>query len=231
MEILENHAPGLLSAVGVAGFITATIMSARAAPKVYEILEETEEEPPLERAKAVAPVVAPTVGMIFLSTACIVASNRAYKQRYAGLLAMYSIGEKAMDRWQKAVVDEVGSKKAEKVRERAAAPTEDEPVPAVLLADNSGPLFFDRYSGRYFRAKSLEVIRQKINDLNDAILSGDWVSLNEFYYEIGLPSVGFGDDAGWAAWDNTINVEWYSFIHDGEAVIGMAFPVEPRRYE
>lgn len=230
MEILRNHAPGLLSVVGVAGFITAVVMSAKAAPRAYEALRETEDEPPLERIKAVAPIYAPTAGMILLSTACIMASNRAYKQRYAGLLAIYSIGERSMERWQRAVVEEVGPKRAEKVRERAVSPQDDEPVPTALLLEEERAVFFDRYSGRYFRATDVETIRRTINNLNDQILSGDYVSLNDLYFEFGLPPTEYGDDVGWASYHGTIQATLDAFVHDNRAVIGISFDVKPRRY-
>jgi hypothetical protein len=230
MEILRNHAPSLLSACGVAGFITAVVMSARAAPRAYEILKETEDEKPLDRFKAVAPIYAPTAGMILLSTACVVASNRAYKQRYTGLLAIYSIGERTMDRWQKAVVDEVGPKRAEKVRERAVAPTKDEPVPAALLLEEENTVFYDKYSGRYFKGPDIETVRRIINNLNEEIMSGDWVCLNDLYYALGLPPTEFGYDAGWVSYHGLINATFDAHLHDNRAVIGISFDVKPKEF-
>lgn len=229
-NIIKDQYPNLLAATGVAGFITAVIMSAKATPKAENILEELEEDAPLlEKAKALAPVYAPTAGMILISTACIVASGRAYRHRYASLLAIYSIGEKTLQKWQSSVLEEVGEKKFEKVRERVVAPDEN-PVPTAILLDEDRVLFFDTYTGRYFRLNSVETIRRKVNDLNDRLLTGDWISLNEFYFELGLERVDFGDEVGWVSYQGTIQVEFDPFIKDDRPCVSVSFIVKPKEY-
>ena len=228
---ITDHYPNILSALGVTGFITSVIMAAKAAPQAKGILEEADEETPLiEKIKAVAPLYAPTAGMILISTACIVASNRAHRHRYASLLALYSIGEKTLQKWQDSVLEEVGPKKAEKVRERVVSPNED-PVPTAILLDQDRVLFFDTFTGRYFRTNSVETVRRKINDLNEQLLTGDWISLNEFYYELGLERVDFGDECGWSSYQGNIQVEFDSFIKDDGPVVSISFMVKPKEYK
>ena len=229
MNILKEQYPNILSALGVTGFITSVVMAAKAAPMAKDILDEADEETTLlEKAKAVAPVYAPTAGMILISTACIVASNRAHRHRYASLLALYSIGEKSLQKWQSSVLEEVGPKKYEKVRERVVSPDEN-PVPTAVLLDEDRVLFFDTFTGRYFRLNSVETVRRIVNNLNDQLLSGDWISLNEFYYELGLERVDFGDDVGWAAYQGTIQVDFDSFIKDDRPCISLSFVVKPNK--
>lgn len=227
MDYLRDQYPNLVAAAGVAGFISSVVMAAKAAPKANQILDEFEEDAPLyDKVKAIAPVYAPTVGMILISTACIVASNRAHRHRYAGLLALYSIGEKSLQKWQESIVEEVGEKKFEKVRERVVSPNED-PVPAAILLDEDRVLFFDVFSGRYFRMNSVETARRIINDLNDQILSGDWVSLNELYFHLGLERVEFGDDIGWAAYHGTIQAQFDALLKGDRPCVSISFVVKP----
>jgi hypothetical protein len=167
--------------------------------------------------------------MILISTACIVASSRAHRHRYAGLLAIYSIGERTLQKWQSSVLEEVGPKKYEKVRERVVSPDEN-PVPTAILLDEDRVLFFDTYTGRYFRKNSVETIRRKVNDLNDQLLTGDWISLNDFYFELGLERVDFGDEVGWTSYHGTIQVEYDSFIKDDRPCISVSFLVKPKEY-
>ena len=229
MNILKDQYPNILSALGVTGFITSVIMAAKAAPTAKDILDEADEETPLiEKVKAVAPVYAPTAGMILISTACIVASNRAHRHRYASLLALYSIGEKTLQKWQSSVLEEVGPKEYEKVRERVVSPDEN-PVPTAVLLDEDRVLFFDKFSGRYFRLNSVETVRRVVNDLNDQLLSGDWISLNEFYFELGLERVEFGDDWGWAAYQGAIQVDFDSFIKEDRPCVSISFIVKPNK--
>lgn len=231
-NIIKDQYPNLLAATGVAGFITAVVMAAKAAPKAeYELdlLEEKQAEwSVLDKARAVAPIYAPAAGMILISTACIVASNRAHRHRYASLLAIYSIGEKTLQRWQASVLEEVGEKKFEKVRERVVSP-DDNPVPTAILLDEDRVVFFDVFSGRYFRMNSVESVRRIINDMNDQLLAGDWISLNDLYFELGLERTEYGDELGWAAYHGTIQADFDSFLKNDRPCVSVSFIVKPRK--
>lgn len=223
---LTNQSPAILAAMGCIGFITSVVMAAKVAPKAERVIEHAPPDVSLkEKAMLVAPIYAPTVGMILLSTACIVASNRIQRYRYASLLALYSIGEKSLQKWQSSVLDEVGQKKYEKVRERVVAP--EGPVPAT---DDARTLFFDAYSGRYFQADSVETIRKIVNDLNDLMYAEDFVSLNDFYSDIGLVWVEFGNEVGWNKSDGSIKVEYDAFMLEDKPCISMSFITKPREY-
>lgn len=230
-NFIQEQYPGFMVVAGITGFITSVVMTAKSAPKANKILEELDEDAPfLEKVKAVAPVYAPVAGMVLISTACVLASNRAYKNRYASLLAIYSISERRLEKWQNSVLEEIGPKRYEKVRERVVSPPEDASVPTAILLDEDRVLFYDSFSGRYFRTNSVETVRRKINNLNEQLLTGDWVSLNEFYYELGLDPVQFGDDMGWSAYDATIQVNFDSFIKDDRPVISISFVARPKEY-
>ena len=226
---LTNNSPTLLAALGCVGFITSVVMAAMAAPKAEDILEEVPEDSPIiDKIKALAPIYAPTAGMILLSTACIVGSNRVYRYRYASLLALYSIGERSLQRWQNSVLDEVGEKKFEKVRERVVEP--DKPLPTTIVVDDERTLFFDVYSGRYFRSDSVETVRKIVNDLNDRLYLDNFINLNEFYYDVGLPKVEFGDEAGWDVSYGSIQVEYDSFLKNDKPGVSISFVVKPKEY-
>lgn len=228
---LTRQSPAILAALGCLGFITSVVMSAKATPKAMEILKtQPEDSTTMEKVKAIAPIYAPTVGMVLVSTACVVGSNRIHRYRYASILALYSIGEKSLQRWQNAVLDEVGEKKYENVRERVVAPKGT--VPAGILLDESQIVCFDVFSGRYFKTNSIETIRRIINDMNDRLIIGDFVALNEFYYELGLDRVEFGDEVGWLLHDHdeTIKVTFDPFMKDDRPVVSVSFVVKPKEY-
>jgi hypothetical protein len=226
---LTRQSPTILAALGCVGFITSVIMSARASPKAMEVLEEMPEDGPvMDKVKAIGPIYAPTVGMILLSTACIIGSNRISRYRYASLLALYSIGEKSLQKWQKAVLDEVSEKKYGNVRERVL--TSDKPIPSSIVMDDERVLFFDVYSGRYFRADSVETVRKIVNDLNDQLFVDDFVSLNDFYFEVNLPQVEFGNEAGWNVSNGSIKIDYDAFIKNDKPCVSISFVLKPKKY-
>ena len=227
---VQNQSPAILAALGCVGFISAVVMAAKAAPKARDAIEPRSKSTTMEKIKIVAPIYAPTVGMVLLSTGCIIGSNRIHHYRYASLLALYSIGEKSLQKWQSAVLDEVGQNKYDKVRERTVMP--EEPLPVNLLIDDSGIACFDVFSGRYFKTDSIETVRRIVNDLNDRLIVGDFVALNELYYELGLDRVEFGDEVGWLLHDHdkTIKVSFDPFMKDDRPVVSVSFVVKPRKY-
>lgn len=228
-SMLEKNSPLILAGLGVLGFVSATIMSAKATPAATQTLDDLgEEATQLEKVRAVAHIYAPTVGMLLLSTGCIVASNRIYKQRYVTLLALYSIGEKTLHRWQNAVVEEVGAKRAEKVREHYVAPTGT--VPSNLILNENQVLFFDVYTGRYFKMDSVETVRRVINDLNEQLMADDFVAVNDLYFMLNLPPTQIGDNMGWRADDGIIKIVLDSFIKDDTPCVSISFEATPKGY-
>lgn len=226
-EELRNHSPTILAGLGIGGFITAIIMTAKAAPEAERVLNKLPEDASLkEKIKAVAPLYAPTAGMAILSTGCIVGSNRMHRYRYASVLALYTIGERSLDRWQKATLDTVGEKKYEMVQEKAGEPDKD--PPSSMFMDDERTMFYDVFSGRYFRADSIETIRQVINDMNKEMYDSDFVCINDFYYEVGLPSMEFGDDWGWSPAYGSIYADFVPFLRNNRPVIRVEFKVKPR---
>lgn len=207
-------------------------MTAKAAPKAERTLERMEIEnydaSLKDKVMLVAPIYAPVVGMVLVSTACIVGSNRVHRYRYASLLALYSIGQQTLDRWQDAVLDEVGKKKYEKVRERVAEPIGN--LPVSILPDDERTLFFDVFTGRYFRSDSVETVRRVINDLNDAMFNDDFVSLNEFYYGVGLDDTEFGNEWGWNIANGSITAEFNAFLKNDRPIVSVTFQIKPKKY-
>ena len=43
-----------------------------------------------------------------------------------------------------------------------------------------------------------------------------YVSVNEFYYELGLKPVSRGEDLGWSIYDGTVDIRFSSHISDDD---------------
>lgn len=228
-EIVNNKSPVILAGLGIAGFITAIIMATKVAPTAKEILEEEPEDIPfVEKVKLVGPLYAPTVGMACLSTACIIGSGRIYTHRYASLFGLYSLGEETLRRWQTHALEQVGKNKFEKIQAKVIAP--EEPVPQSMIINDEKVLFYDAYSGRYFKFDSVESVRKVINDTNDIMYQDGWVALNEFYYGLGLPRTQFGDDIGWDIANGSIGISLEAVLHENRPCVVIVFTLTPKKY-
>lgn len=229
-QTIHNNSPTILAGLGVAGFISAIIMTAKAAPKAEKALKRMPEGAPVkEKIKIIAPIYAPIAGMALMSTACIVGSNRIHRYRYGALLALYSIGQQSLEHWQDAVLEEVGKKRFQKVEERIKEPKGD--LPASIVVDDERVLFYDIFSGRYFRGDSIESVRKVVNDLNDQMFSEDFASVNDFYYGVGLDRMEYGSEWGWNIGDGPIGVEFDAFIRNERPVVSVSFATRPKEYK
>ena len=71
----------------------------------------------------------------------------------------------------------------------------------------------DSISGRYFRS-DLDTIRKVVNSLNREMTHQNYISLNKFYSELGLPGIKDGDYIGWNIDRGLIELDFDACITD-----------------
>ena len=116
------------------------------------------------------------------------------------MTAAYSVSDKAFSEYREKVVEKLGQKKEQNVRDEIAQdrvtanpPTQQQ----ILMVGDSEVICYDQFSGRYFNS-SMETIKQGQNDTNYQIINEGYASLNDFYDRIGLDHLNVGDEFGWS---------------------------------
>lgn len=210
---VKNNSPSLLTAVGVTGTVTTAVLTGRASFKAARILEDHVEEQrklnsePLilddftlqSKLRLVWPLYIPPVGVGGVTIASIVMANRIGSKRAAAMAAAYSISERAFEEYKVKVVERLGEKKEQAVRDEIAQDrVAAQPVitKEVIIAGTGEVLCFDNLTGRYFRS-SIEAIKKAQNTVNHDIINHMYASLSQFYEEIGLPPTRYSDEVGW----------------------------------
>lgn len=240
---LLKRSPNILLGSGILGFIAAVVMSAKATPKAMRILSEqsygiemnsrSEDylkpyPSKMDKIRAIAPIYIPTAGMVLLSTGMLMASDRIVRNRYASLLTLYSITERAMREWESSTSENVTKKKLESIKGGVMAPTEDPPSEEDFVDGNR--LFWDPYSGRFFYAASVDTVRRIFGDINLRMVNDEFVPLNDFYYALNLDPVGYGNDNGWNLEDGKVSPAFDSFMRNDRAYIRVEYPIKPRNW-
>lgn len=206
-ESVTRRSPEILTGIGIAGMLTAGVLAVKETPKALRLIEAKKKEQNVDKLKTRDTVKAawkcyiPSVVLAGLSTTCLIGSSRVNSKRNAALATAYKISETALTEYREKVVETIGEKKEQAIREAIAKDkVEDKPVTKseVFIAGGGDTLFLDTTSDRYFTA-DLERIRRAINDLNERMINGfePYVSLNDFYSEIGLKYTLVGDEVGW----------------------------------
>lgn len=237
-RFVSAKSPEILTGIGIAGMITTTVLAVRATPKAMSLIEEkkneewTDELSPLEIVKIAWKPYIPAIVTGATSVACIIGASSVNAKRNAALTAAYKLSETALTEYREKVVETIGEKKEQIVRDKVAEErVKKNPVSKneVIVTGNGKTLCFDPISGRYFMS-SIEAIKRAENELNKQLIHDifGYVSLNDFYDELGLDRTIVGNDLGWNT-DQLIDVSFSSQLNDnGEPSVVLDFLSTPK---
>jgi len=224
-KVVDKNSPTILTALGVAGLVSTVIFAIRATPKALEILEmedrfreeewknnrdSGEPRTALDTIELTWKEYIPTAAMGLVTIGCMVGSNHINLRRNAALASLFSITESALREYQSKVVEQIGVKKEEIIRGEIAQehldknPSDEK---TIVLTGNGDFLCFDAFSSRYFRSNVQNLQREEIK-FNQKLLREGWLNINEFYYEIGLEPIELGDEMGWIAERNIMELKF-----------------------
>lgn len=204
---MKKHSPEILTGLGIGGMITAGVMAVKATPKALKLIERKKavlKTDKLEPAKTVSTVwtcYVPSAAVCVISVLCLIGANSVSAKRRAALAAAYTLSESTLKEYQEKVVETIGEKKEEAVRDAIAKDKIDNnPVSerGVVVTGNGTTRCYDPLSGRYFNS-DIDRIKKAENELNRQMRDETYISLNDFYYELGLKGIDptIGDNIGW----------------------------------
>ena len=250
----KKYSPEILTGVGIVGMISTTVLAVRATPKALILIENKKREIKIETIKegrnestdisltkleivktAWKPYVPAFVTGV-CSTACLVGASSINARRNAALLAAYTLSETAFADYKDKVIETIGEKKAQEVKDAVARDQVEKNPPSkntVITTDKGETLCYDSISGRYFKS-DIECIRRAINNLNERLLFDTHVALNEFYDEIGLEEIyPMGEQLGWtvdpdSANKGLIELDFSSQLAEGTPCLVVGFRNAPR---
>ena len=235
-SMLVKHSPEILTGLGIAGLLTSTVLAVRETPKALRLIEDAryekgEDLTTTEKIKAAWKPYIPAAVTAVGATACIIGASKVNMKRNAALATAYTLSETALKEYQAKVVETIGEKKEQVVRDAVAKErVEKNPVVTneVIITDRGNTLCYDVISGRYFRS-DVDKIKRAENELNARMLNEMYISVNEFYYEIGLEPTALGDQLGWNINDGLMEVRFSSQIaKNDEPCIVVDYRIAPR---
>ena len=219
-KYLVKHMPELLTGAGIAGMIFTVVEAVKATPKALkaiEVLKEEVPEPkPAQTVKAAWKCYVPAAITGTASICCIIFANRESAKRNAALAAAYAISESTFSEYKAKVLEKFGKKKETEVRDAIVIDKmKKDPITnkEVILTGLGEHLCYDATSGRYFKS-DIECLRKAENQLNLRLREEMFVSLNEFYAELGLMPIDVGDLLGWNIDKGYIELQFTSHLSE-----------------
>lgn len=224
---LGKHSPEILTGIGIAGMVTSTVLAVKATPKALMLLEEarTNEDGTLgdkltiiETVKVAWKPYVPAVAVGIASISCIIGASRVNYKRNAALATAYALSERTLINYRDKVIETLGEKKEKEVRDKISQDEIDKkPISSsqVIITPKGNTLFMDSITGRYFRS-DLDSIKKAVIELNMEISHQNYISLNEFYSNIGLDRISNGDNLGWNIDNGYVEIDYSTCLADND---------------
>lgn len=232
-KYIIDNSPTLLSGLAVTGTLMVAYLTGKATFKAVEIIdgeeamllggELTEKMVPLstkDRAKLVWKCYIPPAAAVGVTVGMIVVANHISASRMAALAAAYKLSEKQIGEYKDKVVEKLGFKEEQKIRDELNQEAVDR-TPVLdnqVMIDDSNVLCFEKWTGRYFRS-NMESLRSAENKINHSMITDMYATLSDFYDWIGLTHTQESGEVGWSM-DNLMELAFTSgMAHDGRTPI------------
>ena len=236
---MSKHSPEILTGLGIAGMITTTILAVKATPKALRKIKEYEDAilcdhekiKPINAVKLTWKCYIPAAVTGTVSIACLVGASSVNVRRNAALATAYKLSETALTEYREKVVETIGEKKEKTIKDAIAKDhVEKNPVSQnnIIVTGKGDTLCCDKLFGRYFKS-DIDRLKKIENELNRRMRNEDYISLNDFYYEVGLDSVDAGDLLGWNIDRGYVELDFSSQLSsDGTPCLVVSFASLPR---
>ena len=163
----------------------------------------------------------------------MIASNRFSAKKITALATAYKLSENVFSEYKKEVVNSIGKEAESKINNKAKENIKNKAVTKEIVYTNKGDtLFYDTLSGRYFKSDTKSV-EEAFNLLNHQLLRENYVSINEWYYILGLDSIEpLGEMLKW-----NVEIDLVEFglegdmTNNGEPCISINYKTLPQTYD
>lgn len=213
-RVWNQNGSTILTYIGGAGVITTSILTAKATPKAMTLIKEAKQEKGDELTKTesviiAAPAYIPSVISGAATIMCIFGANVLNKRKQAALISAYALLDSSYKEYKDKVKEMYGDDANKQIEEEII---KDKYKESEIEDENDGKqLFYDEYSKRYFRATNETVLSAEYK-VNKMLVDDCYVTLNEYYELLNIPTVDYGDYVGWSA-AQMFEMYWSSWIN------------------
>ena len=257
-KVVQKKSPEILTGLGIAGMITTVVLAVKATPKALELIDKEIENQnrklsqeayeagdkecnqinklkPVETVKVAWKPYIPAVLLGGASVACLIGANTVSARRHAALYSAYELSKTAYNELNEKVTEVVGEKKVTEIKQKLAEDKVNKVSPEgtiekksnVVIAGDGDTWFIDAMSNQPFLS-SKNKLDAAANELNRKMRSDMYVSLSQFYDEIGVEHTGTSDYIGWRIDKEYIDVVTSdAIVKDGKVYVVMDFLSRP----
>jgi hypothetical protein len=216
-NLIRTNSPSILTALGVSGTITTTVLAVRSGIEHQRIFPRDKFEYSTKREEVILVwrIYIPPAISAGVTVACIIGAAKASSRRTAAITAAYSLSERAFTEYKEKVVEVLGKNKDQKVRDAIAQDKVDKNPPAAIITTSNGMILCcELLTSRYFES-DMESLRKAENKINSMALGNGEASLSDLYYLLGLPWTTFSSENGWTG-ERLLELEFSPIMAPGD---------------
>lgn len=234
----SKHMSEILTLLGIGLGASTVFLAVKKTPEALKDIEEKKEElnvdelTPVETVQATWKNYIPAAMTGCASVICLIGANSVNAKRNAALATAYTLSEAARKEYRNKVIETIGEKKEGEVREKIAKDRLEDHKKSnntqVIVTEKGSVKCLDSHSGRMFTT-SVHALQKAEIKVNNQLRNDFYVSLNEFYDEIGLDRTRGGDDLGWNMNDGYVEISLSAILdEDDEPCLVLDYNIAPR---
>ena len=210
---LIKYAPQIATGVGLGLALVAGVRAVQKTPEAVKLIERKKEGKKdeltvTETVKTVWRCYLPSVIIFIVACVLIIGGQRISTRRAVAAATACSLYETQLKQYQEAAKEVLGDKKEAEIRTQMARNevTSRPPLSSddIVSTGRGNALFYDELSKRYFWSDPAYV--DKIfQNLNFQLLDEMYVSLNDYWDALGLPTTNPGNLICWCVNDGKID--------------------------
>lgn len=210
---LIKYAPQIATGIGLGLALVAGVRAVQKTPEAVRLIEKKKEEKKdeltvTETVKTVWKCYLPSVIIFIVACVLIIGGQRISTRRAVAAATACSLYETQLKQYQEAAKEVLGDKKEAEIRTQMARNevTSRPPLSTddIVSTGRGNALFYDELSKRYFWSDPAYV--DKIfQNLNFQLLDEMYVSLNDYWDALGLPTTNPGNLICWCVNDGKID--------------------------
>ncbi len=203
---VKRNSPTILTGIGVSGVLVTAYLAGKASWEASQVIQIEELNSGTDsewknryksRSKHVWKLYIPAAISGAVTIGCIVGGAKISSRRAAAAYALTAIAERGFEEYREKVVEKIGEKKEQSIRDEIAQDRVDKnPPPTVITLGTGTVLCCEMHTMRYFMCE-IEKIKRAEMYINRKILREMEATLDDFYHEVGIPGTSFSHLYGW----------------------------------
>jgi len=201
---VKAHGHEILAGIGISSFVTSIVLAVKVTPTVQKDICKAEEEKgesltKIELIKVAGKHYIPAIIAATSGAVCVIGATVLENKKVAAVATICQLTEDNLRDFKAHVAETIGEKKTQSIIEETAAKKvegKDFSDDDMVSTKYGESIFYDPWSARFFGCTK-DRVEKAVNAINLRLTGCDFVALNEFYDEIGIPNTQFGNYCGW----------------------------------